>query len=54
MSEVPDEQIIKDWNWAKQLSRKTWNRLAQRLANRIADDLEAAGVTEADLDRLKL
>lgn len=46
-----DQKIIKDWLLATRLHRGR-SRLGKLLALRIADDLEADGVTEADIDRL--
>lgn len=46
-----DQKIVKDWLLATR-SHRGGSRLGTLLAQRIADDLEADGVTEADIDRL--
>lgn len=46
-----DQKIVKDWLLATR-SHRGGSRLGKLLALRIADDLEADGVTEADIDRL--
>lgn len=46
-----DQKIVKDWLLATR-SHRSGSRLGILLAQRIADDLEADGVTESDIDRL--
>lgn len=46
-----DEHIRKEWLYARRLYRSR-SHLGKMLALRICDDLEAAGVTDADIERL--
>lgn len=61
-----DPEIVRLWTMAERLARPSYGYrsalepptrgpgLGERLACRLADDLEARGVTEADLERLGL
>lgn len=51
MSEISDNHIKAEWGDAVRYY-KTGSRLGRLIAFRIADDLEAGGITESDISRV--